>query len=72
MPQCPPVPRPMTGCRAKSKFQVDFPLKTLFSEKIKKLWRNALSGKVTYYMCPDTTFTPLALKGGPSGFGISS
>ena len=25
---------------------------TLFSEKIKKLWRNALSGKVTYYMCP--------------------
>ena len=37
---------------------------TLFSEKIKKLSHNALSGKVTYYMCTVTTFTPLALKGG--------
>ena len=33
VPQCPPVPRPMTGCRAKSKFQVDFPLKKYFMHK---------------------------------------
>ena len=32
-PSAPPVPRPMTGCRAKSKFQVDFPLKKYFMHK---------------------------------------
>ena len=32
----PPVPRPMTGCRAKSKFQVDFPLKKYFMHKNNK------------------------------------
>ena len=33
MPQCPPVPRHMTGFFAKSKFQVDFPLKKYFMHK---------------------------------------
>ena len=32
-PSAPPIPRPMTGCRAKSKFQVDFPLKKYFMHK---------------------------------------